>query len=240
MRYRLLALPILIISWYLDPGRAVAQSVGPSYLQVSPYEGHPGDTLFVMGAALPPNSKEILTMACPEATDAGPNYITVPGPKTDAHGRFVDFKMHAVSPVNLSAPLACTLYASSGANLFGPDIRAHYLVLPPHQRLNNCAIHVCGIQVKTVPVRVRYGVLERIIIHDAGWPGAFASILLHYTGGRQEYRKVQLDYHGAAFVRWPIRVHVAPHARPVKVAVHVHLQLGPDGGGEVSSFFVVH
>lgn len=240
MRYRLLALPVLILSWYLDPGRAIAQSVGPSYLQVSPYEGHPGDPIMVMGAGLPANSQEVLTMACPDAIHPSPNFVIVPGPKTDSQGRFVGFKMHTVTPVNLTAPLTCTLYASVGANDFGPVIRPTYLVLPPRQRLNSCAIRICGIHVKSTPVRVRYGVQERVIIHDPGWPGAFASVLLHYTRGRSAFRRAKLDYHGAAFVHVPIQVRVPPRGRPLKVAVSVHLQLGPHAGGGGSSFFVVH
>lgn len=242
MRYRsLLALPILILSWYLEPGRAVAQPAVLSYLQVSPYEGHPGDPVFVMGAGLPPNSKELLTMACPDAGDAGPNYVSIGGPTTDAHGRFVGFnKLHAVTPPNLAAPLHCLVYASVGASDFGPDIKGQYIVLPPRQRANTCAINICRIKVVTSPVRVRFGVLERIAIHDAGWPGAVASILLHYTGGKQEVRRVRLNYQGAAFLRLPIRVRVKPHVKPLKVAVRVRLQLGTMRGGGGSSFFVVH
>jgi hypothetical protein len=240
MRYRLIALPVIILSWYLDSGRAIAQPVATSYLQVSPYEGHPGAPIIVMGAGLPRNTKEVLMIACPDALHPGPNVVIEPGPRTDSQGSFVGFKMRGVTPVNLTAPLTCTLYASVGASGFGPDIRPTYLVLPPHQPLNNCAIHICHIHVKSTPIRVRYGVQERVIIHDPGWPGAFASILLHYTGRPSVTRKVQLDIHGAAFLHLPVQVHVPPHGKPLKVAVSVHLQLGGHTGGGGSSFFVVH
>lgn len=240
MRYRsIFVLPILALTWF--PERAVAQTTTvTSYLQVTPYEGHPGDPLFVMGAGFKPGAQEQVTMACPDALSAGPNYVSVIGPKTDSHGRFVRFKMHSVAPTGLTTPMSCTIYASVGTSYFGPDIRPHYLVLPPHQRLDPCAMHICGVKVKARPLHARYGLLEQIAIHDPGWPGAFVSVGLRYGKYHQEFRRVSLDYQGSASLRWLIHVHVASPQKAMKVAVTARLRLGSNAGSGVSSFFVVH
>lgn len=240
MRFRVLIVLSLFALSY-SPQRASAQ-IGVSYLKLAPQEGHPGAPLFVTGAGFKPGASEVLTMACPSAlTVSSPgDYEVQAGPTADAQGRFVGFKMNAVAPPNLTLPLPCTVYANVGNSQFGPDIRGHYLLIPPRQKVDSHATHIYGVRVSATPVRVRTGFLERITVRDDLWPGAHVSVGLHYAGNHQDVRRAQLDFAGSTYVRWPVRVHVAPHSRPMRVAVTVHLQLGPAGGGGTSSFYVVH
>jgi hypothetical protein len=133
MYYRaLLALPLLV----LIPGVALARNHTQSYVFVLPHKGKPGSAFYVRGAGFRPGAHVVLTMACPNALHADQGrYETVPGPIINAHGRFAHFRMHAFTPSTLTAPITCTVYASVPRSMFGPDIKGHYLLIPPtHQR----------------------------------------------------------------------------------------------------------
>jgi hypothetical protein len=228
---------------FLQPAPSgFAQSFGVSYLKVAPIEAHPGSLLYLTGANLPRNTQEFVTVACPSALDAGPNFESFQGPTSDSHGRFVGFGFRAITPAGNSAqwPPVCTVYVTVGSNYFGPDIPAKFIIRPTGQKLDTCAVHICGVKVHAAPLQAKTGWYEQITIRDPLWPGAKATVSLKYPQGQAVSRITHLDYDGSASLRWPVTARVAAGGHSLKATIGVHLQLGTITGAGQTHFTVVH
>ncbi|MDQ2745608.1 MAG: hypothetical protein M3Z66_25415 [Chloroflexota bacterium] len=241
MRYQLLVPMLPLLALFMQPHGVVGQTTGVSYVKVSPIEGHPGSTFYLTGGNLLPNQQDTVTIACPYIMP-GADIETKGGVKTDAHGRFIRFSMQAITPTfpGPKAQAICTLYVSDGANPFGPVIPAKYIIRPPGMKLDSCAAHICGVRVKVAPITARAGQFEKIVVNDALWPGAKATIGLRYGQQQSQFRSVRLDYNGAASVLWPVHVRLPASASSLKATVSVRLQLGVISGKGQKSFTVVH
>jgi hypothetical protein len=241
VRFRFIVLATSVLGmWAIPCPAAWASNTGISYVVVSPDEGRAQSIVYLSGVGFPPNELELITIACPRATNANDGLESFLGPKTDAHGQFVRFKFNMLQPADTSKRVTCTVYASVGDNDFGTDILTTYIIVPPAESLDPRATRITGVSVQAAPLRVHAGLVERVAVHDPGWRGAQAVVQVKYPHMPLTTRVTKLDALGNASVKVTVAVRLGTHDPPVKASVRVRLRLGGYSGGGTTGFTVIH
>jgi hypothetical protein len=212
-----------------------------SGLRVFPYEGRPGNTLYVSGFGLNPNTKLYILIACPnfqEEKNGNLRIIPPPfGPKTDGAGQFTGWHMQAPKLVGLVSS-GCTVYAqdstTTGGAGYGPTQLGSYYILGPSNPLLPCDRHICVTATPT-PKRVKSGRIENVDVQ--GWAGATADVTVAYPGYPNVVQRKKLDWNGSGRVRVPVPKDMQDTSH---VRITVHCQLGPVTGNTKAEFTVVH
>ena len=197
-----------------------------------------GDTFYVSGYGLPRNRRLVIMMSCPAWYDPhAAQYHNIAfnqnGPRTNARGEFVRFKMQALK-LHHDLSSGCLINEGDGSNPFGPDIPALYTILRPDQSLRRCDKQICG-KVTAVPRHARAGYTEHLSI--SGWPGASAMVTIQYPAIGTKHYGTELDPRGNGALAVPVP---SGMDRPGRARIHVSFHLGKAGGGATTQFTIVH
>jgi len=232
-RLALAAVAIVAANVFSEQSRA---SSSQGVLTARPFEGHTGDNVYLSGYNLTPRKRLTIYWACPAwYTRTFGNLHIRRGPQTNSRGQFAGFRLQVI-PLLHFASSGCQIYVNDPdpKNQYGPAFPATYTILAPGQRAAPCARKMC-VGVKSFPGQIRAGFQERIDVQQ-GWPGARGDVVLSYPWAKTQRRKVSLDAHGNATVRFRI---VSRIARPGMVRVRVRLKLGRSGGHGTAHFIVL-
>lgn len=211
------ALTLMVAAW--APARASAPRNAKSII-VTPFEGHPGSTIYLSGGGLPAHRRLAVMLSCPGRAPA------TGAPVTDGRGDFTAFAL-TVSRRPTRHALACRAAARiSGA-------QATYRLLPAAQPLARCAITMC-LRVKATIVRLRSETDGQIAI--AGWPGAHAIVSIIHPNGTLVARTVTLSWNGTASLRLKVALGLR---KAEQDRVSVAARLGRVKGSAGASFIVI-
>ena len=224
-------LPFLLFALLVPsvaPQRASADAV--SALFASPAQARVGDTIWLSGSGLAPSTRYFLFVACPTWFDPSvlpsDNYRHIDisqGPKTDANGQFVDYRLHVFALNHLQSSI-CTVYTSVGGLIgFGPDIPAQYSVVPQSQRLSRCSVQICG-SVTMSTKTARSGQYEMFEINSGHWGGAHSDVTITFNlkGEKPIHWSGSTDWEGTKrlWVRIPTQ---AAHIVTASISASFHL-----------------
>lgn len=218
---------------------ARAPRSGNSFLVAAPYEGHPGDPIYLTGWGLQPNHEEIITVACPSWAQAfaggASNYSVITGPTTDKHGNFRNFRITAP---DIHGQSGCQIYADDRSNQFGPDIPATYSILPMGQKLDRCARTIC-VTMNVTSARSHARRAQAIVLHarTGEWPGAHVSVSLLVPPRTPIHYTSTLNLHGSATITVPPNPGISS---PSPVTIRALLHLGPYSGSATTRATLVH
>lgn len=208
-----------------------------SGLRVFPYEGRPGNTLYVSGYGLQPNTQLYILFACPNYQEAGVNLRIIPpprGPKTNATGEFAGWAMKVPHLTHVVSS-GCLIYAEDGEQQFyGPTQLGLYYVLGPRDPIQPCDTRIC-VTITPSPKKVKSGRVENVDVQ--AWAGAMADVTVWYPGYTQVTQSVKLDWNGSGRVRVPVPRDMQDTSH---VRITVHCRLGNVTGDRKATFAVVH
>ena len=215
-----------------------AFNVDHSALRVFPYEGRPGNTLFVSGYGLKPATQLYILFACPNFSEAqsGNLRIIAPplGPRTNSAGEFSGWPMKVPKLVHLISS-GCFVYAEDGDQQFyGPTQLGLYYILGPKDPIQPCDRRIC-VQITPTPKRVKSGRVENVDVQ--AWAGARADVTVAYPGFPAVVQSVKLDWNGSGRVRVPVPKAMQDTSH---VRITVHCRLGTVTGNRRAEFTVVH
>jgi hypothetical protein len=225
---------------------------GLSELIAVPSVGHSGDTIYISGSGLRPNTRIDILMVCP-AGQIGEAYTNnnfrwiqqADGPLTDARGRFSGFELKAI-PLHKLRQSGCVIYTedpSLGTPL-GPDIPATYFIYPHVRKLPACAVTICA-GLSLSPQRVHSGQNETIRIGPnqqkgyTSFPGAKATVSVQFRnqkGTTTMTKSTVLNWEGMGSVTMRVPTGMT---LPSTAHVNVSYHLGRYTGRAVEDLAVV-
>lgn len=238
-RPQTLVIALILVLGFSGGSPPTVQGQNPSIVVAAPLEGRSGDTIYLSGAGFAPHEHLYIMMACPDwydrsASQYGNIKLLQNGPMTDAHGRFQWFPFQALILHHFKL-LGCQIHTSDGANAYGPDFPATYVVYAPDQQLPTTSKwRKVWVKIHPSPRRVHSGLYETVKI--SSWNAAAADVSITYPGAAPETHTVQLDLHGEATVRFRAAIQNGTSAQ-VRVDVRAHVK-GRSGRGS-ANFTVV-
>jgi hypothetical protein len=223
---------------------------GLSELIAVPSVGHSGDTIYVSGTGLTPNTKIDVLMICGQTGEAFQenNFRWIQpqdGPLTDSKGHFAGYQLPAI-PLHKVKQSGCVIYTAdpSMGTPMGPDIPATYFIFPRSKKLPTCAVTICA-GLSLSPRKVHAGQSETVRIGPnarkgyTSFPGAKATVNMQFrspAGAVTVTRSVVLNWEGmgSVTVRVPTGT-ILPSTARVNVSYH----LGKYSGRAVEDLAVI-
>lgn len=234
--FRLVCAAAFLVELLAPP--ATPTRASNSYLVAAPAQGHSGDTIYLSGSGLSPRRHLYVMMACPNWFDRtvaeyGNIKIQQDGPTTDAHGGFRAFPFQVLTLHHFKSA-GCQIYTSDGANGYGPDFPATFLILRPDDR-GSPWIHRLYVRVKASPARAHSGSVERVEIHT--WAGATASAVVSYSDGTVQRYTPNVNLQGVS--NFHFHVPTVHNGQVVTAEIQVLARIGAKAGTGKGGFTIV-